>query len=64
MGPFSFLTYENDLSLTNEADENDENNATLEDTLIGCLLAFADDTSGVIKGETYEEVNRKTRARK
>ena len=47
LGPNSFTSYINDISLT---------------ILIALLILFADDTTALVKGKTYEEVNTKTLA--
>lgn len=45
LGPIGFTAYDNDLPLK---------------TIIACLILFADDTSAIVKGSSYQEVNQKT----
>jgi len=45
LGPFSFSTYSNDMPLR---------------IVLACLYLFADDSTSLVKGKTYDDVNSKT----
>ena len=45
LGPIGFTSYDNDLPLA---------------TILACLYLYCDDTTAVVKGETFQEVNAKT----
>jgi len=45
LGPFGFTAYSNDMPLR---------------VVLACLILFADDSTSLVKGKTYEDVNKKT----